>query len=234
MPWVLTPALVSLNEEIARVAAARDTRSDGTVGDQAHALVVSDHNPDETGAVPIRDADSVNEVHASDRDSTGPWPWAGGMETLVQFLVDRCRRGVENRLRYIIFNGRIWRASNGWRQETYTGSNRHTEHAHFSGSYSAAAERDTRPWGLEDIPMALTNEDREWIEDVVAAGNARLFELIEKRVGDVVRRVDADGADVPADDPNPNITVSTALSKVLRDTAVLRKQTAPVTPPPEQ
>jgi hypothetical protein len=148
--WILIPCLVRLRAEFDKVAPARDRASDGTIGDAAHRNRVSDHNPDETGAVPIRDADRTNEVHAIDVDED--LRTAGlSMEGVVQFLLARCRSGAETRLRYIIFNRRIWEASNDWKQETYSGNNPHTEHAHFSGSYVSALEADIRPWRLEDL-----------------------------------------------------------------------------------
>lgn len=164
--WVLIPCLVRLRSEFDVIAPDRDRASDGTIGDKAHRQRVSDHNPDETGAVPIRDADRAEEVHAIDVDDDLRTPGLT-MEAVVQFLLARCRSGQENRLRYVIYNRRIWEASNGWRQRAYVGDNPHTEHAHFSGSYDTAREADTRSWHLEDTPMALTPEDKQWIKDTV-------------------------------------------------------------------
>jgi hypothetical protein len=77
------------------------------------------------------------------------------MEKVVQFLLGRCRSGAEKRLRYIIYNRRIWSASSGWVQKTYTGASPHTEHAHFSASYITSLEASTASWHLEDIPVAI-------------------------------------------------------------------------------
>lgn len=160
--WILVPSLVTLRSEFNRLAPTRDKATDGSVGDEAHSQSVSDHNPDETGNVPIEDADSINEVHAIDVDKTGPWPWDGGMEAAVQHILKRCRAGQESRLRYIIYNRRIWSASNGWVQQSYSGSNPHTEHAHFSASYTTSREADTSSWHLEDL-VAITDEEIEKI-----------------------------------------------------------------------
>lgn len=147
--WVLIPCLKALFGEFDRIAPSRDRASDGAVGDQRHQDEVSDHNPDETGSVPIRDSDRTNEVHAIDVDNNlrqGDLT----MEKVVQFLLGRCRSGAEKRLRYIIYNRRIWSASSSWMQKTYTGASAHTEHAHFSASYTAALEANTASWGLVD------------------------------------------------------------------------------------
>ncbi|WP_250000354.1 hypothetical protein [Actinoplanes sp. M2I2] len=160
--WILVPCLARLRSDFNAIAPSRDRASDGSVGDLAHQGTQSDHNPDETGNVPIRDADRVNEVHAIDIDADLRVPGLS-MEAVVQFLLGRCRSGAEKRLRYIIYNRRIWEASNGWRQTRYTGGNPHDKHAHFSGSYNSSLEASTASWHLEDIPVALTAADKNWI-----------------------------------------------------------------------
>lgn len=160
----LVPCLRKLWDEFDEIAPNRDRRSDGWIGDAAHAGNSSDHNPDETGKVPIRDADRLNEVHALDTDKDLNVPGLD-MERVVQFLLTRCRTGTERRLRYIIWNRRIWEASNGWRQRTYTGANAHDQHGHFSASYDTALEASKASWRLEDIPVALTEADRALVRD---------------------------------------------------------------------
>jgi len=172
--WILVPCLAKLRSEFNAIAPDRDKSSDGSVGDAAHQDSQSDHNPDETGNVPIRDADRVNEVHAIDVDVNLRVPGLS-MENVVQFLLTRCRSGAEKRLRYIIYNRRIWSASNGWRRRNYTGSNAHDHHAHFSSSYTSAHEASTASWHLEDVPVALTADDKKWIAaEIRAAVRAEL------------------------------------------------------------
>lgn len=180
--WILVPCLVKLRSEFNTIAPDRMKNSDGSVGDDAHQDSQSDHNPDETGNVPIRDADKVNEVHAIDVDIDLKVPGLS-MEKTVQFLLARCRSGAENRLRYIIFNRRIWSASNDWREQAYRGKNPHTEHAHFSASYTSGREADTRSWHLEDIPMPLTADDKKWLTTevtrIVRAEGVKTEEVLE-------------------------------------------------------
>jgi hypothetical protein len=166
--WILIACLKQLFAEFDRIAPNRDHASDGSIGDTAHQHEVSDHNPDETGSVPIHDADRINEVHAIDVDNDFNEPGLD-MEAVVQFLLARCRSGAETRLRYIIYNRRIWEASNGWRLRAYTGVSPHTEHAHFSASYDTPLEASTVSWHLEDIPVALTADDKKWISAQIAA-----------------------------------------------------------------
>lgn len=172
------PASTSLLTEIDKLAPGRRKTQDGTVGDTAHAQRVSDHNLDESGNTGASsDSDHVNEVHARDIDSRGPWPAGWSVERIVQTILARCRSGAEKRLKYVIYSGRIWEASNGWRQRTYTGADQHREHAHFSfrygsGSGTANPENITTPWGilaahtLED-DVALTDAEIVKIADTV-------------------------------------------------------------------
>lgn len=159
---VLVPCLVQLRTDLNDLCPGRDKTSDGWIGDPAHQQRVSDHNDDEVGKVPIRDADTKHEVHALDLDTDLRTPGLT-MEMVVQHVVARCRSGAEKRLRYVIYNKRIWEASNGWRQRAYTGDSPHTEHAHFSASYDTAREADSRSWQLEEIPVALTEADKKWL-----------------------------------------------------------------------
>lgn len=143
----LVNCLVVLRSEVDEIAPERDRSSDGWIGDSAHQSGTSDHNNDETGNVPIHDADSTEEVHAIDIDVDLRVPGLT-MAMIVAFLVGRCRAGLEKRLRYIIFNRTIWSASWGWTAREYTGSNDHTKHAHFSASYDTAKEADGSAWEL--------------------------------------------------------------------------------------
>jgi Glycosyl hydrolases family 25 len=154
MAWTNIPAALALRDEFNALNPIRDKSSDGSIGDAAHAGSPSDHNPDETGNTGgVEDSDSVNEVHALDIDASGPWPNGLTMEKMVQHLLGECRVGRERRLRYVIFNKRIWGTHNGWKQEAYTGSNPHDKHAHFSFVYGSGAgssnlENVTTPYGL--------------------------------------------------------------------------------------
>ena len=163
--WILIACLRRLVAEFDAIAPNRDHASDGSIGDAAHQAEVSDHNPDETGSVPIHDTDKANEVHAIDVDDNLR---AGDltMEDVVRFLLARCREGLETRLRYIIYNRRIWSASSGWVQKAYTGASPHTEHAHFSASYDSTLEASMASWHLEDL-VALTDAEIVKIADTV-------------------------------------------------------------------
>lgn len=148
--WILVPCLVSLRNEFNQLAPNRGKASDGSIGDTSHAASSSDHNADETGNTPTRDADDVNEVHAIDVDKDLRRPDVS-MERCVQTIVLRHRAGKDDRLQNVIYNRRIWSRSWGWTARAYTGPNPHDHHAHFSARYTSAQEADTRPWGLLDL-----------------------------------------------------------------------------------
>lgn len=210
--WILIAAGHALFAEFDRIAPSRDHASDGDIGDAAHQNEVSDHNPDETGNVPIHDADHTNEVHAIDVDNTLRESDLT-MEKCVQFLLGRCRSGAEKRLRYIIYNRRIWSASSGWVQKTYTGASAHTEHAHFSFSYISSLEASTASYHLEEIPVALTSADKNWLTTMV---DARV-DAAEAKILAVV------GSPMELDDKiGDAANVNRSVRDVLKDVAKLR------------
>ena len=161
--WILIPCLIKLRSEFDLIAPGRDHSSDGSIGDTAHAAGgTSDHLPDEDfTALRGKDADNVNEVHAIDVDTDLRTPGLT-MEDVVQFLLGRCRSGAEKRLRYIIYNRRIWEASNDWKQRAYTLTDPHTGHAHFSATYITSQEASTASWHLEDL-VAISQADADLI-----------------------------------------------------------------------
>lgn len=171
--WYEVPCGLELLSEFNTIAPDRDHASDGTIGDAAHQAEHSDHNPDREGAVRALDVDNTfNQSGLS-------------MEMIVQYLLARCRAGYEQRITYIIYNRRIWEQDNGWRERTYTGSSPHTEHAHFSFSHNDRLANSRAPFYLEDIPVSLTQSDREWIANTIAAAftDRDTTGLVETTVG---------------------------------------------------
>lgn len=152
MAWKLTDGLSNLRSQVNERWPNRDKASDGTIGDAAHQAETSGHNPDDTsGSTPEwdGDSDSTAEVRAWDMDSD-----LRESGTTAQMIVDHIRSlpNISSVLRYMIYNHKIYRASAGWASAAYTGASAHTEHIHFSGAYSQAADNNTSfNYRLEEV-----------------------------------------------------------------------------------
>lgn len=142
---VLTPALVALRAAINARCPNRDKASDGWIGDPAHAAGRSSHNPDESGRPEYTDTDTVDEVRAIDVDKDLR------ADITMQQLIDAILAHEVNRrrLRYVIFNRRIWSAAAGW--DRYNGDNPHDQHAHFNGYPDT--DNDGSPWPIQGGAM---------------------------------------------------------------------------------
>lgn len=143
MAWVKAKWIDALFNAFNLRFPRRDKSTDGTIGDPAHQGSKSGHNPDDTpGSKPEReDADAKPEVRAADVDADLRDPGVT-MEHVVQAILATPRD--RDRFIYIIYNRRIWRKVNGWRQERYDGSDPHTSHPHFSGD--PAYDEDGHPF----------------------------------------------------------------------------------------
>lgn len=108
----------------------RNRASDGLCGDAAHAKRKSEHNPDASGF-----------AHAFDiTNDTANGPDCG-------VLAGQLTASGDPRVKYIIWNSRIWfpqagSKPQGWSK--YTGPNKHTKHMHVS--IKPNSTNDLRPW----------------------------------------------------------------------------------------
>lgn len=164
MAYRVANSLNVLLNQLNNMAPRRSKASDGAIGDPAHASRVSDHNPDRYGVVRARD-------YTHDP--------AGGLD--CHWLADKLVRSGDARIKYIIWNRRIWQGS--W--SYYSGTNPHTQHLHLSVVADSRADQ-THPWnlGVESIP-APAQEDPNVKNLIVAQeyGSTRTW------VGDgIVRR----------------------------------------------
>lgn len=139
------PALRAALDQATELAPHRSTISDGICGDSAHAARTSDHNPDGRG-IP----------HAFDVTHDP----AGGFDAHAHARAWAVRiAGGDNPhgITYIISNGQIFNMAIAPFWRTYTGTNPHEHHAHFSIAYKTAAENNTTPWwgeGDDDVTLA--------------------------------------------------------------------------------
>ncbi|NBW13948.1 MAG: hypothetical protein EBR82_38690 [Caulobacteraceae bacterium] len=140
---LLCKAGQQLREQIDDSFPDRDRKSDGWIGDAAHASRPSDHNPDPSNGI-VRAIDVDKDFDT--RPSTGA------------YLADQirlCAKSGEKRISYVIYAGKIASAKKSWNWRTYDGINRHDHHIHIS--FTKEGDQNGR-WF--DIPMlgATTNE----------------------------------------------------------------------------
>lgn len=144
--WRVARSLDKLLAQLNAMAPNRSKVSDGAIGDAAHATRDSDHNPWYGPA-----ADGMMIVTA--RDFTHD-P-AGGLD--CQWLADRLTTSGDRRIKYVIWNRRIWQ-DGAW--SAYSGINPHTAHLHLSVVASPVND-DVSSWNLGAVTggflMALTD-----------------------------------------------------------------------------
>lgn len=174
--WQLTSGLQTLRAQVNARWPNRDHASDGTIGDLAHQGETSGHNPDDTtGSRPeYDDHDGKAEVRAWDMDVD-----LGEPGTTAQMLVDHLRAlpGLASVIRYMIYNRREYHVADGFAPKPYTGASAHTEHIHFSGARSQAADQDTSfDYRLEEVGvMPLTADDLSKVQAASYAAVSDFF-----------------------------------------------------------
>lgn len=137
MAWRLAKSLDTLRNQVNKAYPNRHKSSDGTIGDEAHAVRSSDHNPwvkdGSMGVVTAIDFthDPVNSLDA---------------HKLAQSIVD----SEDPRIKYVISNKRICSSTQSpWTWRKYSGSNPHTKHMHLSVKADKKFYDDEAPWSVE-------------------------------------------------------------------------------------
>lgn len=133
MTWRLADSLIELRNQINMMWPARKRGSDGSIGDERHQSRSSDHNPwirqGSLGVVTAIDVthDPANGVNAPE---------------LCELLK------LDHRVKYLIWNRRIWNhgVADSWRR--YQGSNPHDKHFHISVHSSPVLFDDKAPWRI--------------------------------------------------------------------------------------
>jgi hypothetical protein len=174
--WHLAPSLRLLRREVDWKYPARSRVHDGSIGDAAHSLRRSDHNPDlSAGGV----------VRALDVTSTQP---AVKGEVLSAAVGDP-------RVAYVIADERIWVGDSAtW--HPYLGPNPHRTHVHISIRHDAASASDQRLWLEKSDDMddkELLGLLRELREDVrlLAQAEAARYKVYTARYSELLRAVKA-------------------------------------------
>lgn len=173
---MLTPGMKNLGNQFNARWPDRDGASDGAIGDYAHQQGISGHNPDDTqfhNAEWDSDSDNTPEIRAIDVDND-----LGG-DVSAQQVVDHIRKlpDVSSVLWYIIYNRKIYVAPD-FNPVDYKGTSPHTEHIHFSGARTQAADNNrTFDYQFEKLgeDMPLNNTDFDEIENRTKAGIADFY-----------------------------------------------------------
>jgi murein L,D-transpeptidase YcbB/YkuD len=131
MSWRLAKSLIQLRSQINEAFPARDTESDGSIGDDRHRHLKSDHNPNANGVVTAIDVDrDFNDGH-------------DGRQLVAALVASQ-----DPRIKYIIFERQISQTGNVNKWFPYSGKNAHNHHVHISVSANAKLYDDATPWRL--------------------------------------------------------------------------------------
>lgn len=117
-PWRLAKSLHTLRQQIDERWPKRSKAHDGTIGDAAHAGRASDHNPS-----------IMDDIHGVVSALDVTHDPRNGCD--AHALAEHLRVTRDNRIKYIISNGRIFSAP-GFTWRRYTGTNPHRSHIHLS------------------------------------------------------------------------------------------------------
>lgn len=131
MSWRLAASLIQLRKQVNEQFTERDKSSDGSIGDTAHSMRKSDHNPNTKGVVTAIDVDrDFNDGH-------------DGRE-----LVSALSASKDARVKYIIFEKQITVPGDITKWKPYHGANAHNHHIHISASADPKEYDDPKPWLL--------------------------------------------------------------------------------------
>jgi hypothetical protein len=174
MAWYIAASLEKLRAQLNALAPNRSKVSDGGIGDKDHSSRASDHNPIAgTGQVCARDF-----THDP----------GGGLD--CHWLARTLVQNRDARIKYIIWDRRIWTLNLGW--QSYGGDNPHTKHLHLSVRSGALGD-GTREWvlnvpapggGDQENEMLNAEQDQRLREIAVAIlGTAKPVHPTDSKMG---------------------------------------------------
>jgi murein L,D-transpeptidase YcbB/YkuD len=150
MTWRLAKSLETLRAQINEAAPKRSKASDGTIGDAAHSSRSSDHNPW------VKDA-GVGVVTALDITHDP----RNGVD--CDAIAEALKASRDLRIKYVIWNRRIWTPAKAQAWRSYTGANPHDKHVHISVVATKNRYDDTKPWAWG---AAKPNADAGTVEEL--------------------------------------------------------------------
>lgn len=201
--WRFAKTLATFESELNRAYPKRDKTSDGKLGNLSHQATKSDHNPDSRGVVCAFD---VDEDLLGPTDAYPSFHSGRAAAPLVAEILKLARAGKLPQLYYLIYEGKIYSRTYGFRERKYEGASPHDHHFHLSVYHDAKHADSTKPWGIgEDV--ALSDSDLDKIE-------ARLLKPANlNKIADAV--LDRDGKIPSGNSENPFVAIKTALGRIL-------------------
>ncbi|MCW2285927.1 hypothetical protein M2323_003764 [Rhodoblastus acidophilus] len=136
MPWRIAKALLKLRDQVNALAQQRSKKSDGAIGDAAHATRNSDHNPwiVDGGIGVVSAIDLTNDP-------------SGGFS--ADKLAEALRTARDVRVKYVIWNRRIFSSTTSpWTWRPYNGASPHDKHIHISVRADKPHYDDASPWAI--------------------------------------------------------------------------------------
>lgn len=170
MTWRVAKAIKTLQGEVNKQYPDRPRGADGTIGDARHQAEKSDHNPVSPHAGVVTAWDITTASFTTD---------------LAETLRLMGKAGDE-RVKYVIYRGRICSSRDNWAWRAYTGYSQHFDHIHLSVSDDPAFYDSTAPWNVFDRHAAhaqhqttppedeLTADDLSKIQAMIDAAVAKL------------------------------------------------------------
>jgi len=161
--WRLAEAIKTLQAEVNARYPDRPRQSDGTIGDARHQAEQSDHNPlpPHAGVVTAWDI------------TTAPFTIA-----LAETLRVMGHAG-DQRVKYVIYRGRICSAIQDWAWRPYSGFSQHYDHIHLSVSDDPAFYDSHAPWHVFGAPApAPTPAPKETRMIVRFDGAPEVYEVV--------------------------------------------------------
>lgn len=143
MAWRLAKSLETLRQQIDLAAPNRAKSSDGAIGDAAHATRSSDHNPwvkdGVTGVV------TAIDITHDPRDGVD-----------CHSIAVALRASADPRIKYLIWDHRIWNPAKAAEWRRYTGVNPHDKHIHISVNAEKELYDDTGVWSWGEARLVPT------------------------------------------------------------------------------
>lgn len=149
-----------LRTQVNKAYPARSKASDGWIGDTNHASRSSDHNPW------IEDGEDF-VVSALDLTHDP----AHGFDSFK--FADMLLRNKDERIKYVISNGRIGSGSDGpqaWQWRPYNGANAHAKHMHLSVKSKKVLYDSVVPWKIDSLKQAPLPAKPLLVHPVISLG----------------------------------------------------------------